>query len=248
VSIAGIIVFKWGCFLLGRKFCVEMAAASCDWVISHSDRPCYVVCAEDIQFVYLCRGYVSATDVLRAHVYAILMRVDCLECVLVCSLYAFWRIRFHFNFRVSFLRLVPLVCAKVHICMERIIVTIPFPCFVSAVRHFPSLQTARCISVRNRNRHFVDPVSLLMSLLVPLSWWSSCSPYATVDLSSLILLACAVFDCRSWDCDPWSPCAAKYYRYSRDRRWRLAVVNLEARCCKYLVLRLLRVLLAYDLR
>lgn len=49
--------------MLDRKFCLEMAAASCDWVISHSDRPCYVVCAEDIRFVYLFRGYVSATDV-----------------------------------------------------------------------------------------------------------------------------------------------------------------------------------------
>jgi hypothetical protein len=57
-----------------------MAAASCDWVISHSDRPRYVVCAEDIRFVYLFRDYVSATDVLRAHDYAILMRVGCLEC------------------------------------------------------------------------------------------------------------------------------------------------------------------------
>ena len=62
-----------------------MAAASCDWVISHSDRPRYVVCAEDIRFVYLFRGYVSATDVLRAHDYAILMRVGCLECVLTYS-------------------------------------------------------------------------------------------------------------------------------------------------------------------
>jgi len=107
-----------------------MAAASCDWVISHSDWPCYVVCAEDVQFLYLCRGYVSVTDVPTAHVYAICMRVDCLECVLMCSLYAFWRIRFHFNFLFSFLRLVPLVCTKVHISMERIIVTFLVLCLL----------------------------------------------------------------------------------------------------------------------
>ena len=40
------------------------------------------------------------------------------------------------------LRLVPHVCAKVNICVERNIVIIPFPCFVSDVRHFPSPQTA----------------------------------------------------------------------------------------------------------
>jgi hypothetical protein len=58
-----------------------MAAASCDWVVSHSDRLRYVVCVEDIRFVCLFSGYVSATDVLRAHDYAVLMRVGCLECV-----------------------------------------------------------------------------------------------------------------------------------------------------------------------
>jgi len=68
--------------LSGRKFCLEMAAASCDWVVSHSDRPRYIVCAGDTRFVYLFRGYVSATDVLRAHDYAMLMRMGCLECVL----------------------------------------------------------------------------------------------------------------------------------------------------------------------
>jgi hypothetical protein len=88
------------------------------------------------------------------------------------------------------------------------------------------------VSIRNRSHHgptahFVDPTFLLMSLLVLLSWWGLCSPYATADLSSLSLLACAVFDYRSWDCDPWSPCAAKYDRYSRDRWWRLAVVNFK---------------------
>lgn len=75
--------------LVGQKSCVEMAAASCDWAVGHSDRPCYGVCAEDIRFVYLFIGYVSATDVLRARDYAILMRVGCLECVLMYSLYAF---------------------------------------------------------------------------------------------------------------------------------------------------------------
>lgn len=68
MSIAGIIVNEVASC---RQKILSGSGSSFMWVISHSDPPRYVVCAEDIRFVYLFRCCVSATDVLRAHDYAI---------------------------------------------------------------------------------------------------------------------------------------------------------------------------------